>query len=192
MSAGCSASHHPGVKQLAAATHHTIAHACRAQTALGSTHHSSHLSSDLCAAALREGKLLGAALDVVEHEPLEPDNELWDLPNVLVRLALTANKLPNKCGHLAGWHLGGQLPSTGAEVHASALLVSSSCVKLQAVSLVCTSGTHAHAVAQLTPHCAFKSEDNFLTSSFDIFLELAAQYANGQPLSNRVDTALGY
>lgn len=35
-------------------------------------------------AALRRGKPAAAALDVFAVEPLEPGNELWDLPNVLI------------------------------------------------------------------------------------------------------------
>ncbi len=35
-------------------------------------------------AALRDGKLAGAALDVVAKEPLAPDSLLWDMPNVLI------------------------------------------------------------------------------------------------------------
>jgi phosphoglycerate dehydrogenase-like enzyme len=35
-------------------------------------------------AALREGRIRAAALDVFEQEPLEPASPLWDLPNVLI------------------------------------------------------------------------------------------------------------
>ncbi len=35
-------------------------------------------------AALRQGRIAGAALDVVEHEPLDPASPLWDLPNVFI------------------------------------------------------------------------------------------------------------
>ena len=34
--------------------------------------------------ALKEGWIAGAALDVFEHEPLPPDSELWNMPNVLL------------------------------------------------------------------------------------------------------------
>lgn len=34
--------------------------------------------------ALKSGKLKGAALDVFDEEPLPPDNELWDLDNILI------------------------------------------------------------------------------------------------------------
>ena len=36
------------------------------------------------AEALRRGHLGGAALDVVQHEPLDPGSPLWDLPNLLI------------------------------------------------------------------------------------------------------------
>lgn len=35
-------------------------------------------------AALKSGHLRGAALDVFAQEPLPPDSELWDMPNVLI------------------------------------------------------------------------------------------------------------
>jgi len=34
--------------------------------------------------ALREGRIAGAALDVVAEEPLPQDSPLWDMPNVLI------------------------------------------------------------------------------------------------------------
>lgn len=36
------------------------------------------------AAALREGQIAGAALDVTTPEPLPPDDPLWDAPNLLI------------------------------------------------------------------------------------------------------------
>ena len=35
-------------------------------------------------AALRAGKLAGAALDVYEIEPLPPEHPLWEFPNVIL------------------------------------------------------------------------------------------------------------
>ena len=34
--------------------------------------------------ALREGSIAGAGLDVTDPEPLPPDSELWDMPNVII------------------------------------------------------------------------------------------------------------
>jgi phosphoglycerate dehydrogenase-like enzyme len=46
-------------------------------------------------AALDEGRLLGAALDVFEQEPLRPDHPFWRMDNVLVS--------PHTADHTAGW-----------------------------------------------------------------------------------------
>ncbi|KAK5940780.1 hypothetical protein PMZ80_007197 [Knufia obscura] len=42
------------------------------------------IQTDALIAALKEGKLQGAALDVTDPEPLPEDSELWDLPNAIV------------------------------------------------------------------------------------------------------------
>lgn len=42
------------------------------------------LKQDDLIAALREGKLRGAALDVATPEPLPADSELWDVPNLIL------------------------------------------------------------------------------------------------------------
>ena len=34
--------------------------------------------------SLRDGRLRGAGLDVVEEEPLPPESDLWDVPNLLI------------------------------------------------------------------------------------------------------------
>jgi phosphoglycerate dehydrogenase-like enzyme len=42
------------------------------------------VDTDALVIALREERLAGAALDVVDPAPLPPDHPLWDLPNVLI------------------------------------------------------------------------------------------------------------
>lgn len=46
-------------------------------------------------AALREGTIAGAALDVFAEEPLPADSPLWTFPNVIVS--------PHVCGDVEGW-----------------------------------------------------------------------------------------
>jgi phosphoglycerate dehydrogenase-like enzyme len=42
------------------------------------------IDDDAVIAALRDGRLGGAALDVFTREPLEPSSPYWDLPNVII------------------------------------------------------------------------------------------------------------
>lgn len=41
--------------------------------------------------ALREGWIAGAALDVFAQEPLPPDSEIWDLPNLIITPHMAGN-----------------------------------------------------------------------------------------------------
>ena len=45
--------------------------------------------------ALREGAIAGAALDVLDTEPLPDDHPLWDLPDVRIT--------PHNSGDFVGW-----------------------------------------------------------------------------------------
>ncbi|WP_280272812.1 D-2-hydroxyacid dehydrogenase [Nocardia wallacei] len=51
--------------------------------------------TDDLVAALRNGSIAGAALDVVDPEPLPPGHALWDLPNVQLT--------PHNSGDVLGW-----------------------------------------------------------------------------------------
>ncbi|WP_084537905.1 D-2-hydroxyacid dehydrogenase [Nocardia puris] len=51
--------------------------------------------TDDLVAALAGGAIAGAALDVVDPEPLPPEHPLWQLPNVLIT--------PHNSGDVAGW-----------------------------------------------------------------------------------------
>jgi phosphoglycerate dehydrogenase-like enzyme len=48
------------------------------------------------AAALHEGRIAGAGLDVFSYEPLPPDNVLPTLKNVILT--------PHNAGGIGGWH----------------------------------------------------------------------------------------
>jgi phosphoglycerate dehydrogenase-like enzyme len=53
------------------------------------------VDTDALVAALREGRIAGAALDVFEEEPLPEGHPLWSLPNVVVS--------PHMAGDVADW-----------------------------------------------------------------------------------------
>ncbi|AJY44870.1 D-2-hydroxyacid dehydrogenase [Martelella endophytica] len=53
------------------------------------------IDTDALMAALNEGRLAGAGLDVTDPEPLPPGHPLWDTPNVLITPHFTA-ALPDK------------------------------------------------------------------------------------------------
>ncbi|WP_280267892.1 D-2-hydroxyacid dehydrogenase [Nocardia wallacei] len=61
--------------------------------------------TDDLVAALRNGSIAGAALDVVDPEPLPPGHALWDLPNVQLT--------PHNSGDVVGWR--GDLVAAFAE-----------------------------------------------------------------------------
>ncbi|WP_326596820.1 D-2-hydroxyacid dehydrogenase [Streptomyces sp. NBC_01803] len=54
-----------------------------------------HVVEEDLAAALRSGRLAGAALDVFTTEPLPPESPLWDLPGLVVS--------PHMSGDTVGW-----------------------------------------------------------------------------------------
>lgn len=64
--------------------------ACLVNVGRGST-----LDQDALCAALRAGRLAGAALDVMSTEPLPADSPLWDVPNLIIS--------PHMSGDRAGW-----------------------------------------------------------------------------------------
>jgi phosphoglycerate dehydrogenase-like enzyme len=53
------------------------------------------LDQDALVRSLREGRVAGAALDVVNAEPLPPDDPLWDVPHLLIS--------PHMSGDHRGW-----------------------------------------------------------------------------------------
>ena len=53
------------------------------------------VDTDALVAALAEGRLAGAGLDVTDPEPLPPGHPLWDAPNVLITPHFTA-AVPDK------------------------------------------------------------------------------------------------
>jgi len=67
-------------------------------------------------AALQNGQLAGAYLDVFEREPLDPASPLWDMPNVIVSPHTASHSLGQNeaifgifLDNLARWRAGGRL-----------------------------------------------------------------------------------
>ena len=54
--------------------------------------------------ALKDGTIAGAGLDTVSKEPLPQDNELWDLPNVIITPHVTP-QLPDREDRMIGYAL---------------------------------------------------------------------------------------
>jgi phosphoglycerate dehydrogenase-like enzyme len=51
------------------------------------------VDQDALIAALREGEIAGAALDVTDPEPLPEDSPLWDMGNVIITPHMSADAL---------------------------------------------------------------------------------------------------
>lgn len=75
-------------------------------------------------AALREGRLAGACMDVTEVEPLPPESALWDIPGVIITphvAGQSAKRLDNMtalfCENLRRWQTGEPLINHLAEKH---------------------------------------------------------------------------
>ncbi len=54
------------------------------------------MTADLVA-ALKEGRIAGAGLDVVDPEPLPPDHPLWHAPNIIITPHISSfSDIPNE------------------------------------------------------------------------------------------------
>ena len=62
----------------------TVLNACKPGQVLINLGRGEVIDEQALIAALQEGKLAGAALDVFAKEPLPETSQLWDLPNVLI------------------------------------------------------------------------------------------------------------
>jgi D-2-hydroxyacid dehydrogenase (NADP+) len=58
--------------------------------------------------ALKKGKIAAAGLDVFEQEPLGPDSELWDVPNLIMtpHLAGASTQKDRRCVEILRENLG--------------------------------------------------------------------------------------
>lgn len=68
-----------------------VLHACKPSAYLVDASRGGVVDHEALAAAIKSGKLAGAALDVFPEEPLPPESPLWKQPNVLVTPHISGN-----------------------------------------------------------------------------------------------------
>lgn len=84
----------PGTAETRRLIDESVLRALPAHALLVNAGRGSVLDESALAAALREGRLAGAALDVFEQEPLPSDHVFWDTPNLFITSHTAAPSFP--------------------------------------------------------------------------------------------------